>query len=422
MRMKSRWVLAAVTALLAIALTSCSSSTGNGIVSGTGFMWVATQGDQMINAFNINLSTGAVGLVGHAAATGATPSAMAIAPDGKTFFVSNSGDSTIGVYTVGSDGSLTAAQGGAVVTGQSPMGLAVDPADNLLFVANQGADTISVFAIGTGTLTPKTSFPVQTPPVLGGSGPVALALSPASFSCSDTTTQPATARSCFSLYAANQAGNTVTAYDYFVDSSGNVVLGSVDAGGNFVVGGTVAGSPYQVGNNPSGLAFSRCAGITSTTKTTLCPTADANSLFVANSGSNNVSVFTACIQASTACPVPNGSLTAVGLPVAAGNGPVAFIVDPAANFVYAVDKSSFQVSQYSYGPATGALTSLSPAAASTGSTPVSGGITSNGAWVFVANNGGSSLSAFSVGTGGLLSPATAPSITLSGQPSAMLVK
>jgi 6-phosphogluconolactonase (cycloisomerase 2 family) len=96
------------------------------------------------------------------------------------------------------------------------------------------------------------------------------------------------------------------------------------------------------------------------------------------------------------------------------------MVNPARNLVYAVDNGSFQVSEYTYSPATGALTALSPAAASTGASPLSGGITSDGNWVFVPNNGGSSLSAYGVGTAGQLTVGT--TVTLLGQPSVALVR
>ena len=430
MRMKFRWALAVVVALFAIALNSCTTSNGTNPTTGTGFLWVATQGDQMVRSYNINLTTGGAARVGSSVATGVGPIAMAITPDGKTFFIANSGDSStpgsINVYTFNSDGSL-AASGTPVSAGQTPMGIAVDPTGALLFVADQATDTILIFAISSSGLTPKASFPIQTPPVLGRSGPVAVAVSPVSFPCKIPIPGPPityTPETCFSLYVANQIASAVTAYDYYLDSTGNFVMGSV-SGGIFTTGGVVAGSPYQAGTNPSGLAFSRCAA--TTTATTVCPTAAPPIyLFVANTGSNDISIFSACVQVTTTCSSPNGTLTQTGAPVSAGGThPVSFIVDPALDFVYAVDNGSFQVSQYKYSSATGALTALSPAVASTGAGPLSGGITSDGKWVFVPNNGGSNLSAFGVvttsGTSqGQLTPGTA--IALSGQPSAVLVR
>jgi 6-phosphogluconolactonase (cycloisomerase 2 family) len=384
--MKSGWVLVVLAPLL-VALDGCvnSNSVPN---SGTGFMWVATQGDQRVTPFTVNLSTGAVSGVGSAVATGATPVAMAITPDAKSLFVANAGDSTVSAYTVNSDGSLTA-QGTATPTGQLPVALAVDPSSKFLFVANANSSTISVFSISGTSLTQVAGSPFSSslPGDVTGNGPAALV----------------TSRSGNFLYVANQFTNTLGAFSY--DPNGVLTL--------------IAG--YPTGNNPSGLAFSRCAGIT--TATTSCPTSDGNNLFVADSGSNQITVFAACIQASATCGSPNGTLAPVsGSPFAAGVSPVAFIIHPTLNFVYSVDSKSNQVSQYKYSSATGALTPLTPAAASSGSNPLDGGITSNGAWAFVTNNAGSTLTAYSVGLGGKLAPAPIASIPLSGQPSAIVVR
>ena len=126
--------------------------------------------------------------------------------------------------------------------------------------------------------------------------------------------------------------------------------------------------------------------------------------------------------ANTVGSTPTGLLTPVGSAVGAGVGPNSLVVEPVADFVYAVDEKSNQISQYKYSPATGALSTLSPAAASTGSNPISAGVTSDGNWVFVANNGGSNLSAFQIGGAGKLNLPATPSIALSNQPSVVLVR
>jgi 6-phosphogluconolactonase (cycloisomerase 2 family) len=407
MRMKSGWVLLVLAPLLVL-LYGCSNS-NNVTNSGTGFMWVATQGDQRVTPFTVNLSTGAVSQVGSAVATGTAPTAMAITPDAKSLFVSNAApDNTVSAYTVKSDGSLTA-QGTATPVGQLPVALAVDPSSKFLFVANQGTSgdptsgTVSVFTVQAATLSLVPGSPFHTVPANDvidtiGTGPSALAVAPTGNF----------------LYVANQFTNDISIFSY--DGSGVLTL--------ITTCGSAPNCPsprVATGNNPSGLAFSRCAGIT--TATTSCPTSDGNNLFVADSGSNQITVFAACIQASATCGTPNGTLAPVsGSPFGAGVSPVAFMIHPTLNFVYAVNSKSNQVSQYKYSSATGALTPLSPAAASTGSNPVGGGITSNGAWGFVTNNGGSTLTAYSVGTGGQLNPAPTASISLSGQPSAIIVK
>src|SRR5262249_3501016 len=140
-----------------------------------------------------------------------------------------------------------------------------------------------------------------------------------------------------------------------------------------------------------------------------------------------------CIQATPACTSANGTLQEVsGSPVPAnGIGPISLIVDTQLNFVYIVNKQSNEVSQFAYNPANGLLTALSPATISTGTSPVSGGITSDGNFVIVPDSGGSELSVFKVdsatsstGTAptGRLGRASTPNITLPAQPASVVVK
>jgi DNA-binding beta-propeller fold protein YncE len=93
MKLKSVWGLS-VAAVSIGAMLSCSSSNPGG-ATGTGFIWIATEGDQQVRAFNINLSNGSIGQVGNSQPTGVQPSAMALTPDGKTLFVANTSDNTI---------------------------------------------------------------------------------------------------------------------------------------------------------------------------------------------------------------------------------------------------------------------------------------------------------------------------------------
>lgn len=401
MRMKSRIVLAGFIGLFAVILNSCTTTNNTITNPTTGFMWITTQGDQLVTSYTINLTTGAASQVGSSVATGLGPIAIAITPAGDALFIANRDDNTIGAYSLNSDGSLpnscpspkpsncnTVPAGPVAGT---PVALAVDPAGKFLFVANQAKqavfpppntpDTVAVFSIQGTTLTPVGSFASV------GNGPAALVASPTGNF----------------LYVANQFTSTVSILSY--DSSGTLTVDPT--------------SPVTVGTNPSGLALSRCSGTTKAT--TVCPTtAPPAYLFVANTGSNDISIFSACIQVTTACPSANGTLTQMGTTVGAGTRPTSFLVNPARNLVYAVDNGSFQVSEYRYSSATGALTALSPATASTGASPLPGGITSDGNWVFIPNNGGSSVSAFSIGPAGQLGVSTA--ITLLGQPSAVLIR
>jgi 6-phosphogluconolactonase (cycloisomerase 2 family) len=404
MGMKSRWVLIVLATAPVFVLNSCSS---NKVSPTTSFMWVATQGDQMVRSYTISQNNGAInpiGTNGTPVATGAQPQAMIITPDGKAMFIANAGGTITG-YTINGDGTLRAA-GSPVNAGAVPVALVADPASKFLFVANQGSasdvtsGTISVFAISGTNLTPVGNpVPTELPGDVSGSGPSGLAVSPVGSY----------------LYVANQFSNNVQSYSY--DASGNLALINT----------------YTAGTNPTGLAFSRCAGITSSTATVNCTVGDDNNLFVSNSGSNNISIFSACIQVSATCggggTAPDGTLTEIPSksPVAAGVGPATIFVNPTSDFVYAVDRGSSQVSEYQYSPATGVLTPL--ATGSAGASVFSGGVTSNIAnntstfnWVVATNNGSSNLSAFQVvATGKLIAPSS-NLYAVQGQPSAILLR
>ena len=90
MRIRS-WVLALLAVMPVVVFNSCSTA-NNGTTSGTGFMWVATKGDQLVSSFTIDLSNGAVSSVRSSVSTGPNPSAMALTPDGKTLFVASVDD------------------------------------------------------------------------------------------------------------------------------------------------------------------------------------------------------------------------------------------------------------------------------------------------------------------------------------------
>jgi 6-phosphogluconolactonase len=391
MRMKIRALKGMLICLLFLVLlgllASCFKS-GSSIGSGTGFLFVTTQGDSLVSSFTIDLGRGVITVNGKGVATGKTPSAIVLAPSGNALFVANSADNTISSYTVNANGTLSTA--GTVTEGStcaappcppelSPVGMAIDSGGKFLFVANQSSNNISVFSISGTTLTEVTGAMF---PVAAGNGPVALAITPdAKF-----------------LYVANQADATVTEY-------------SVDAMGALIQQGV----PYTLGTAPSAVATDPAGKF----------------LYVANSGSNNISAFTIC---DINCVAANGSLTEVlpGSPFSAGTGPVSIAADPSGNFLYVADKQSNQVSEYKISTGTGALTVNSSATISTGSTPVwlavragtttaktTGGTND---FLYVANIGSASISVYAFdSTAGLLAVVGAP-VSTGGQPSAIAVK
>jgi 6-phosphogluconolactonase (cycloisomerase 2 family) len=401
--MKFRFLRYVLLPTLLLGLAACSTNHST-VTSGAGVLYVTAQGNSTVSAFSLNLGSGALSALGSSAATGSVPAAIAVTPSIDALFVANSASNTISSYTVNTDGSLTAVSG-STPAGLTPTSLAIDPAGKFLFVANQGwnndpnsgRSSVSVFAISGTGLKQVSGSPFTT--------------IPAGFSYPNGTLPSGVVVSASGkfLYVANELANFVSAFS--VNSSGALTPLGV--------------SFYNTGLGPAGLAITPNGGF----------------LYAANSGSpsDSISAFAICDAVVTSCTDvnnPDGKLTEVkGSPFPAGLGPVAIAVDPGFNFVYAVDKGSNQISQYSYATGTGILTPLSPGSVSTGATPVSiavrsgatgtnvGNTTTNPTdFVYVANSCAGTFSTFTVTTSsGLLSVVSTPFVT-AGQTSAVAVK
>jgi 6-phosphogluconolactonase len=353
-----------------------------------------------IQSFTATLSLGSLNQFGPSPFTGNMPFSIAIAPSLNALFVDNNGSNTISAFSVSSGGSLTAVPG-RTATGKSPMGMAVDPLGRFLFVANQASSSISVYSINGTSLEEVAGSPFTTIPkgTTTATLPMAVAIS-------------ATGNY---LYVANNFTNSVGAFS--IASSGALT--------------PLGASPYPVCSPntncmaPSGLAI----------------TPGGAFLYLANTGTANVSAFAICDKVVTTCAYPNrpdGTLTPVVNPncscnvFSAGLGPIAIAVDPYFSFLYVLDKQSFQISEYAYSPGTGVLTPLATPAVSTGQTPLSfviiAGATGSNAgftttepndFIYVANSGASTLAAFSLNTTtGVLTPLGAAT-DINGNPSAV---
>ena len=375
--MKFRY-LASLLAASLVTLTACSNRNSTITSSGSAVLYLSTQGDSGLEAFSVNLGSGALSLIGSEVSTGTFPAAMALTPSFDALFVANKGSNDISTYTLNSDGTLSASSS-TTKAGTTPVALAIDPGGKYLFVANQGSSDISVFSISGSTLTEIANSPFSTIPVgqTLPTDPSGVVVSP----------------SGNFLYVSNSLSGTVSAY-------------SITSGSLSVLGA----SPYTVGTAPSGMAI----------------TANGAFLYVANTGSNTVSAFSMCDKVVTTCVDPNhpdGTLTLIAGPAGAqafpaGQAPVAVAADPAFDFLYVLDKGSNQVSCYSFGSGTGVLTNLPVPVVSTGTTPLSlvvvsgatgsnvGNTTTNPTdYVFVANNGSSTLSVYTLSTAnGVLTP------------------
>ena len=376
------------------ALVACTTRTLAPGPVGTALLYLVTQGNSSIQAYTASTTSGVIDPSGNLLATGSMPYAIAITPALDALFVDNNNSDDIYSYKINSDGSLTAGtkapdKSGSIAS--MPTSMAIDPTGKFLFVANQGSSTVAVYSINGTTLTEVSGSPftTKTPGNPTDTQPTAVAVS-------------ATGKF---LYVANNFTNTVGVFS--IGSSGALTQKGF--------------SPYTVGLAPSGLGMVPSGGF----------------LYVTNSGSNNVSAFAICDKVVTSCADPNhpdGTLTAVtGSPFSAGLGPIAIAADPSFNFLYVLDKQSSEISEFSFAPGSGVLTALSSPSISTGLTPfslviiagttgsnVGNTLTNPTDFVFVSNNGASTVSEFSLNTtSGVLTSVGQATTVSGGNPSAV---
>lgn len=399
--MKFRFFAAALVLISFCFLPGCSSNFSS---PSNGFIFVATQGDTSVSSFAIDLSSGILAALNKPVSvspnpqTTGVPQAMVIDSTGSTLFGVNT-DGTVWSVPINSDGTMGVAAFAQQPAGPQPVDVAVDAGGKFLFVANQGtaanvtSGTISVYSIsGTGLTQVGTPVSVAIPGAATtmNPGPTALAV---------------TADTKF-LYVANTFDSSIAVFQ-------------IDASGNLTREASPSGIPGAVGISPSGLTISP----------------DGTYLYVATSGTNELSAFLICDKNLNSCTDvnnPDGKLTPVasGFPVSAGLGPTRMTVDPAGPFLFAIGQQSNEVLAYKMSPGSGALTPLAPASVSTGTNPsgvvVRHGTTINGdsstqEFLYVINSASASISSFNYeSTNGILN--VGPTVTTSGQPVAIAVK
>ncbi len=140
----------------------------------------------------------------------------------------------------------------------------------------------------------------------------------------------------------------------------------------------VAGSPFATAAGPSSVAISK------------------NALFVANQGAGAVSAYTFDAKSGALTPVS-------GSPFAAGTSPSG--LDVAGSFLYVADQGGNAVLGFSIG-SSGTLTPIAGSPFAAGTAPVSVRAHRSGHFVYVANSGSNDVAAFTVGSSGALTPVT----------------
>lgn len=285
--------------------------------------------------------------------------------------------------------------------GAAPIGLAAT--GKLLYVANSGSGTISGFSFNanSGALQPLPGSPYFAAP-----GVSQFALCPGNGGATAPRFIYATATSAVLGYNLTSTGqltplpgspfNAGTQPAAVITDSACNFLFVANRGSNnisvFSVNSSngfltpVPGSPFRTGTTPVALAMGD------------------GFLFAANSGSNNVSVYTV----NTTSGAGGGFLTSVaGAPFAAGSAPSALVYFSPT--LYVANSASNNVSAFTVTATTGAFTPVTGSPFSVGAQPMAmitlSPPTSNVAqqmFLYVANAGSNDLSAFTIGAGGIL--------------------
>lgn len=274
-----------------VAKTNASSaaSAASVLVHPSGdFLYVADEDINSISLFKINHTTGALTEalprtpLTSSSGVGLSPAVMTMDKSGQFLFVGNLVTNDVWVFSIGSSGALTFVSSAQV--GGPPSGLTLAASGNFLYVPIPLFSAISVFSVSSGTLTP-----VGTPfRVNGGVG------------------NPGIDPNGSFLYVPNPSTDTVTVLR--IQSDGSLNFGA----GAFATGT----APIAAATNPTG-AY----------------------LYVANSGSTNLSQFK--------IDTTSGQLTALTTATAGtGTEPTAFAFDPQAKFIFVVNHESNTITEY----------------------------------------------------------------------------
>jgi 6-phosphogluconolactonase len=265
-----------------IAPTAAASPSSVVVHPSNHFLYAANQNTNTISLFKINPTTGALtevlprtALVTSSGGVGLSPGVMTMDSAGTFLFVGNQVTNDVWVYSIGSSGALL---------GASPAGLTLAASGSFLYVPVQTFSAIYVFSVSSGTLT-QVGAPLN---VNGGVGQ--LGIDPAGHF----------------LYVPNPSLNTVSVLK--IQSDGSLIAGP----GLFATGTT----PVAANTNATG-AF----------------------LYVANSGSTDLSQFQ--VDNTT------GALTALTTSIAGtGTNPESIVTDPDAKFVFVINEQSDSITEF----------------------------------------------------------------------------
>lgn len=279
-------------------------------------------------------------------------------------YVANSGSDNVSGYSINATSGILAAIPGSPFSNVSgPSAMAVSSNGFFAYVTNGRTSTVAAFRVSTeGALLSVPTTPSNPNPAPVEAAPGALAIAP----------------NTKYVYVGNSGTDKVTAFT--IEASGALTLIPQSAG---------ATNPVSVnGADPSAIAI----------------TQNGQFLYVANSGSNDITAFSIGATGLLSLIAPSGANTnPIKTSVTAPKG---MAISPNGSFLYVANSSTHNVTVFQIGT-NGLLTLVPPAGGTTnpiptgGTTPNSIMISLDGRFLYSANGGGT-ISAFTIGSDRLL--------------------
>jgi 6-phosphogluconolactonase (cycloisomerase 2 family) len=286
------------------------------------------------------------------------------APTLAFVYVVGQGDNGIRGLAEKTTGDLQALPVFSFATSPRPVSIALHPSKNFLYVPNLTSNTVAGFNIDhvAGVLTPVGTATPPTPACAPGL-------------CSNPVSAAVNSAGTF-LFLLNQ-GTPPVGTTPAIPSSISVF--SIDTTRGLLT--PVSGSPFPFASlsvpNPQFIVASPTAGF----------------IYVSDGASGTISMFS--VGAS-------GTLTEIApaLSIGAGATVAGIVIDPKGQFLYAADSANNKIASFSIA-AGGGLTPVAGSPFAAGTKPVAVAVDANSSFLYAANQGSNNVSAFKISGGAL---------------------
>ncbi len=279
--------------------------------------------------------------------------------------------------------------------GSNPVAIVAAPNAQNVYVLNHDTSTVVHFDIGTdGKLYPQTTTNVvQGAGGINGSFPVAAAIDPAG-------------KFLYVLFTYQNGFTTAR------PGPGGIAVFPLDSSGNLGAPLTFNGNPYYpVGNNPSAIAISPKGGFVYVVDREFTTGGTPFGVMLAYTANTTTGALTQVVGPLTTGGQPGG--------FAVGASPSSIVEEPAGLYVYVTDSNTNQLFAFQTN-SVGVPTALTTSPYSTGLFPVNVTVDPRGQFLYVANFGSSTVSAYTITNG---SPsAVAGSATVATGPTCVTIE